>query len=212
MSSSELRAEYYNQKLIDKESLFLRWFLSDGAGALVLSSDQALSGGYEIEDVYTESIGGKRPSLMYNLRPACCLSPVDEYNRGLHHLRQNFRNELATSVFREPDGHSVFFAGLQRMLSRGLIPVEKIRYFQVNMPTRHIVDSIMDECVGIGISRDSLFTNLDRMGYCGPPMALIGLDNIISGEKIESQDRVVSFVTEVSKFMQAGYSVKYGES
>src|SRR5512137_662021 len=41
VSSSELRAEYYNQALVDKESLFLRWFLCDGAGALVLTTDPA---------------------------------------------------------------------------------------------------------------------------------------------------------------------------
>jgi len=49
MSSSELRAEYYNPAVIDKESLFLRWFLSDGAGAVVLSSDPARSVGLELE-------------------------------------------------------------------------------------------------------------------------------------------------------------------
>jgi 3-oxoacyl-[acyl-carrier-protein] synthase III len=38
MSSSELRAEYYNQPIVKKEELFLRYFLSYGAGALVLQA------------------------------------------------------------------------------------------------------------------------------------------------------------------------------
>ena len=208
MSSSELRAEYYNQKLLDKESLFLRWFLCDGAGAIILTTDSVKSAGFELEVVYTESIGGHRPSLMYNCRPAYCLNPQTEYDQGLHHLRQNFRNELATSVFRDPDGTSVFFAGLKRMLSLHKVPVETIRYFQVNMPTRHIIDSIMDECETLGIPRTALFTRLDKLGYCGPPMGLVGLDMIVNHEQCRSGERIVSFVTEVSKFMQAGYSIK----
>src|SRR4030042_2995670 len=44
MSSSELRAEYYNQPLVSKEELFLRYYLSDGAGALLLQSDNSGTG------------------------------------------------------------------------------------------------------------------------------------------------------------------------
>ena len=39
MSSSELVAEYYNQPLVKKEELFLRYFLSDGAAALFLKAE-----------------------------------------------------------------------------------------------------------------------------------------------------------------------------
>ncbi|MCU0663732.1 MAG: hypothetical protein MUC50_15560 [Myxococcota bacterium] len=48
IASSELRAEYYNQALVDKDSLFLRWFLGDGAGAVVLTADPCRSLGYEL--------------------------------------------------------------------------------------------------------------------------------------------------------------------
>jgi len=204
-----LRASYYNQALVDKESLFLRWFLCDGAGAVILTTDMSIAKQwYKIETVYVESVGGNRPSLMYNKRPAYCMSPLEEYESASHHLRQNFRNELSTAVFQEPDG-SVFFNGLKRMLDKFPVPTESIRYFQVNMPSRHIIDSIMDECEKIGIRRDRLFTNLSRLGYCGPPMAFIGLDNIIRTGNMQSGERIISFVTEVSKFMQAGYSVLY---
>jgi 3-oxoacyl-[acyl-carrier-protein] synthase III len=207
ISSSELRAEYYNQPLIDKESLFLRWFLCDGAGACVVTSDPARSKGYEIEQTYIESVGGKRPSLMFNERPALWLPPDREFAEGRHHLRQKFRNELSTSVFQEKDG-SVFFNGLKRMLAGGKVPVDKIKLFQVNMPTKHIIDSIMDECTAIGIPASALYTRLSDLGYCGPPMVFICLDKIMREETLDKGDRIVSFVTEVSKFMQAGYSIK----
>jgi len=208
MASSQLRAEYYNQKLVDKESLFLRWFLCDGAGAVILTKDRNRSNGFGVEYTFIESIGGKKPSLMFDKRPALWLNPKVEFEKGLHHVRQNFRNELGTSSFQEKDG-SVFFNGLRRMLGECNVPPETIRYLQVNMPARHIVDSIKDECLTIGIKPNAFYTRLDTLGYCGPPMALIGLDNIIRGEKFSKGERIASFATEASKFMQAGYVIRY---
>jgi 3-oxoacyl-[acyl-carrier-protein] synthase III len=207
IASSELRAEYYNQALIDKESLFLRWFLCDGAGALILTADRACSAGYEVEYTYIESIGGNRPALMYNERPAYWMNPRDEFDQGRHHLKQRFRNALSTSLFQEPDG-SVFYKGLCRMLERGVIPANRIAFFQVNLPARHIVESVMDECEKLGIPRERFYTRLHEIGYCGPPTALMCLDSIVRAETLKPDERIVSFVTEVSKFMQAGYSMR----
>lgn len=208
MASSELRAEYYNQSLVTKEALFLRWFLCDGAGALLLSSNKDKSSGYELEHTFIESIGGKRPSLMYNKRPAYWMNPKEEYEKGYHHLQQRFRNTLSTEIFQEKDG-SIFIKGLKRMFSEVNIPIETIKLFQLNFPAKHIVESIIDELEEMGIPRSSFYTKLDKFGYSGPPMAFICLDKIIREETLETNDRIISFVTEVSKFMQAGYSVKY---
>ena len=208
LASSELRAEYYNQQMVDKESLFLRWFLCDGAGALVLSDDAAVSKGFKIEYSYIESIGGKRPSLMFNHRPAYWMNPKEEFEKACHHLHQRFSNTLSTQVFQEEKG-SVFFNGLMRMLSKGNIPAGEINLFQLNLPSKHIAESVMDECQALGIPASAFYTKLDEYGYSGPPIALICLDKIIREETLNHGDRIVSFVTEVSKFMQAGYSVVY---
>lgn len=208
ISSSELRAEYFNQAAVDKESLFLRWFLCDGAGAVVLTTDRPARPGLVLEHAYVESVGGKRPSLMFNHRPAYWMNPREEFEQGAHHLRQRFRNELATGIFQEPGG-SVFFNGFRRMLDQGGIDPRAIRFFQINLPAKHIVDSVMDECEALGIPRSALCTRLDRMGYCGPPMPFIVLDDLLRHESLCPGDRVVSFVTEVSKFMQAGYSARH---
>jgi len=141
---------------------------------------------------------------MYNERPAYWLNPKHEYERGLHHLRQRFRNELATGIFQEQGG-SVFFKGLQRMLSRAQVPPESIRLFQVNLPTKHIAESVIEELERIGLDRSRFYTRLDSLGYSGPPMALICLDHIMREERLAPGERIASFVTEVSKFMQAGY-------
>jgi 3-oxoacyl-[acyl-carrier-protein] synthase-3 len=207
VASSELRAEYYNQALVDRESLFLRWFLCDGAGALVLTTDPALSKGFEVEHTYIESIGRGRPPHMFNLRPSYWLNPKEEYERGLHHLRQMFRNSLGTEVFQEPDG-SIFCNGFKRMLKGTGIGLDTIGLFQINLPARHIADSVRDELEAMGLPPSVIYSKLDELGYAGPPTAIICLDKIVREETLPPGQRVVSFVTEVSKFMQAGYVLR----
>lgn len=208
MSSSELRAEYYNQEIVKKEELFLRYFLSDGAGALILQAqDNFSTKGLYVNNAYTESIGGKKPSAMLNKRPAYWMNPKEEYEKGYHHLAQMFNEQLGEH-FHEENG-SVFYHGLSRMIDMYKIDVKKLKYFQVNFPSKHISELIIEECERLGIDKNTLYTGIASMGYAGPPMAFISLHKIVQEEQLNNGDLVLSFVTEVSKFMQAGFTLEY---
>lgn len=208
MASSELRTEYYNLAKIKKEDIFLRYFLSDGAAALILeSTDKSRDEGLFLEHCHIESIGGNKPSAMGNQRPAYFMNPKDEYEQAYHHLSQVF-NEKLRDLFHEPDG-SVFVKGLKRMLENHPIDKSKIRHFQVNFPSKHIADLIMDECEEIGIPRHTLFTRMSSMGYIGPPMVFACMAEICQEGGLNQNDIILSFVTEVSKFMQAGFVCQY---
>jgi 3-oxoacyl-[acyl-carrier-protein] synthase III len=211
MSSSELVAEYYNQPLVKKEELFLRYFLSDGAAAIVLKAQehQHQPSGLILEHTYMESVGGNKPSAMGNKRPAYWMNPKEEYEHGYHHLAQMFQEELSAN-FLEKDG-SVFLHGLKRMIEKQQIDLTPLRFFQVNFPSKHISELIMDECLSLGIKRETLYSKMATMGYIGPPMAFLCLDRIKKEEKLNDGDLILSFVTEVSKFMQAGYTIRYNE-
>jgi 3-oxoacyl-[acyl-carrier-protein] synthase III len=206
ISSSELVAEYYNQPLVKKEELFLRYFLSDGAAAVVLKAADKRHDGLFVEYNYIESIGGKKPSAMGNKRPAYFMNPRQEFELGYHHLAQMFQEELREN-FHDADG-SVFIKGLQRMLAKYPIDIDMVKYFQVNFPSKHISELIMDECATLGINRNTLYSKMATMGYIGPPMALLCLDRIRKEEQLENGDIILSFVTEVSKFMQGGYVMR----
>lgn len=205
MSSSELRAEYYNQPIVKKEELFLRNFLCDGAGALVLEASNDDKNGVFLEHAYMESIGGKKPSVMFNRRPAYWMNPVDEFNNGYHHITQVFQEQLR-KYFHDQDG-TVFYKGLKRMIEKYKIDLTNLKYFQVNLPSKHISDLVMEECSKLGINMDTLYTKISKMGYSGPPMVFICLDKILREEELNKDDLIFSFVTEVSKFMQAGFTM-----
>jgi 3-oxoacyl-[acyl-carrier-protein] synthase III len=95
------------------------------------------------------------------------------------------------------------------MLEKSQIPIESIKLFQVNLPAKHIAESVVEEFQQNGVERGAFYTKLDEVGYSGPPMALICLDKIVREESFANGDRIASFVTEVSKFMQAGCVIKY---
>jgi 3-oxoacyl-[acyl-carrier-protein] synthase III len=206
ISSSELRAEYYNQKVLRKEELFLRYFLCDGAGALVLRAAGEDEHGLFIENVMTESVGGLKPAAMLNTRPAYYMNPIDEFNGGHHHLAQMFNEQLRVH-FHDEDG-SVFIKGLKRLIARYDVDPSKIKFFQVNFPSKHISELIIDECAELGIKKEMLYSPMAAMGYVGPPMVFICLDKILREETLVPGNLVVSFVTEVSKFMQAGFTLE----
>lgn len=204
ISSSELRADYYNPQKITKEHLFLRYILGDGAGAIILQANGAtLRGDVEVREVYTESVGGDKPAGMSNMRPAWWMNPQEEFEAGAHHLSQLLGDQLQQQFF-SPEG-SVFYQGLQRMLDKCPIETRQVSHFQVNFPSKHIAETVLDECIQLGFPAHSWYTRLANLGYPGPPMVFICIDHILRNEPLQPGRFIVSFVTEVSKFMQAGY-------
>lgn len=206
ISSSELRASYYNQPLIRKEELFLRYFLCDGAGALVLKAAAKGEPGIVVECAHMESVGGLKPPAMLNRRPPYWMNPQEEWEQGRHHLAQMFNDQLRAH-FHDSDG-SVFYKGLKRMIEKYDLNISGLKFFQVNFPSKHIAELMIEECGALGIKPETMYTRMSDMGYPGPPMVFISLDHILRNENLKPGDQILSFVTEVSKFMQAGFSLR----
>ena len=135
------------------------------------------------------------------------MNPKEEYEKAYHHLAQLFNDQLRVH-FNEEDG-SVFYKGLKRMMEKYPFNVDDVRFFQVNFPSKHISELVMEECEALGIPREKLYAKMSTIGYIGPPMAIISIDRMIREEQFNRGDLILSFVTEVSKFMQAGFLLKY---
>lgn len=209
VTSSSLTADFFNQAVLKIEDAFMRWFLCDGSGAAVLVSSDKKSDGLFVDHTYIESVGGNKPSVMHNGFPSYWVNAREVYNKGYHHMSQMFKDEVRIHMLDE-NKRTVFTNGIQRMLDKYKIDISNLRFFQLNMPTKHIIEIILSECENVlGISRDKLYTKVSKMGYPGPPAALICLDKINREEKLNKDDMILSFVVEVSKFIQAGFTLTY---
>jgi 3-oxoacyl-[acyl-carrier-protein] synthase III len=208
MISPGMMPEYYNQQKLNRETVFMRWFLCDGAAAMIVSADDAKKPGLVVEGNYLESIGCKCESIMHDHRPARPMSPLQEYETAAHHVQQSFRNALHSGTFQEESGKSVMFSGMKRMIAKLGLTLDDTRFMQINLPSKQITEILLEEILELGIARSALYTKLDKLGYCGPPMAFMCIDQIMRHENLKNNERIISFVTEVSKFMQAGYLLR----
>jgi len=211
VSSSFFIPEFYNQEQLTKEDVFLRWYLCDGAGAMVFSAEDKQDKGFYLKNSYIESAGGNKESAMGNRLPARWNNPIDTFDKGLHHIRQVYLNQMKGMAHKEEDGKTIFYAALKRMLEQQSIPLEDLKYFVVNMPSKSVREYIMNECVELGIPTDKVYSAVEEVGYAGPPAAVISIDQILKKGDFKNGDLVFSFVMEVSKFMQAGFVLEYVE-
>jgi len=199
ISSAFLRAEYFNQEVMTENQAVLRWFLSDGAGALVLTSEKPENHPLKVMDTYLESVGAGLEPAMKMLIGAEKTDLRKIYENGWHHLVQDIKvvAKLAPELFGK---------GIHEMLDRTHIDVSKVKCFFANIPTKHLMDLAVKN-----LKRDfenpdlPFYTKLSTRGYQGAPAIIIGIEDYLQETSLSPGDSLVSFVTESSKWMHAGF-------
>ena len=204
LSSPLLRAEYFNQRVMEKPQILLRWFLSDGAGALVLTSDPGVGQKrLRVVDTYVESMGlGLGPDMYCRVGGHRC-HPLETYEKGWHHLSQNFESvaklgvELAKKAF-------------DRMMDRFGMQWRDVKYVFMNVPTRHIYDQVVSL---MRKDKDAphvqFYSKLAERGYPGPCAIVHALDGFLQENTPQEGDLLASVVAESSKWIYAGFVLEY---
>ena len=210
MASSTARAEFFNQKLVKRDEIMLRWFLCDGAGCMIFTKDDSSQPkGTYLDAAYIESVGCGINPMMFNKKRAYSMNPQEEYNQALHHIAQRSTNMRTDDNSGDVLIVNTFIEGLKRMVKQCNIDLGKITLFNINFPAEHVNQAIMEKCIEMGIAADAFYSKLGDYGYSGAPMALITIDKLLKEEKLKENDQILSFVLEVSKIMQAGFLLKH---
>jgi 3-oxoacyl-[acyl-carrier-protein] synthase III len=125
------------------------------------------------------------------------------YSHGWHHLTQDLKTvaKLAPELGRK---------GVRMMLEKWNLDLSQVKCFFLNIPTKHLMD------IGVKIVKTDLknpdlyfYTKLSTRGYPGAPAIIIALDEYLSETSLTHKDLLVSFVTESSKWMHAGFILEY---
>ncbi len=199
ISSIFLRADYFNHKALTLEQVILRWFLSDGSGALVMSSEKGPNINLEVTDTYLESVGlGIEPSM--SMRVGVVSShPLEVFENGDHHLVQDVKKvaELGGKFFKE---------GFDQMIEKTGLKLQEVKCFFLNVPTKHMMDELTYRLrKDFNYPNLPFYTKLATRGYQGAPAVIIALDDYLKEAPMLPGERWVSFVTESSKWMHAGF-------
>lgn len=204
LSSALLRADFFNQKVLDKPQILLRWFLSDGAGAVVLTSDPDIGRQrLRVRHTYIESLGLGLGPDMYCRVGGTRVHPLVTYEHGWHHLSQNFESvaKLGIDLAKK--------AG-DRMMERIGLDWRDIECIFMNVPTKHIHDQVVADMKREKNSPQlKFYSKLAERGYPGPCAIIHALDGFLQENNPPEGALLASVVAESSKWMYAGFVLEY---
>ena len=196
------------------EKEFLRWMLSDGAGALLLER-QPRPGhtALEIEwmDLFSQA----------HLLPACMYAGADRDLDGnlVGWMRMDQRERDLTSVFsvkqdvrllKENVVKHTFLGPLQATILRRGLKSGAIDWFLPHLSSEYFREAVaqaLDEA-GLPLPQEKWFTNLTSRGNTGSASIYIMIDELLRSGLLKDGERILCFVPESGRFSSCLFQLR----
>jgi 3-oxoacyl-[acyl-carrier-protein] synthase-3 len=187
------------------EKDFLRWMLSDGAGALLIESAPRPGLNLRIEWIDIFSYAHLLPACMYcgaekdadgALRSWLSYSACERETRSLFTLKQDVKllnNEVIEHTLVKPLGRVIPQRGLSSGSVDWFLPHYSSEYFRAP-----VADGIAR--AGLPIPQERWFTNLDRVGNVGSASIYIMLHELLKSGKLRDGQHLLCWVPESGRF------------
>ena len=213
--STWLSAKKYNHEIINLKNLeeqpiiafkkdFLRWMLSDGAGAFLLENKP--SGDISLKIEWMESF-----SYAFELE-TCMYAGGDKLENGEIKAWSDFTPEqwLNESVFAVKQDvklldEFILPKGVQSMteaMAKHDVTAEDVDYFLPHVSSHFFVDGLkkgLNE-KGIVLNDEKWFMNLLRVGNVGSASIYIAVEELMNSGKLKKGDRILLSVPESGRF------------
>lgn len=198
---SELEANPYVS--FDKD--FLRWMLSDGAGAFLLESQPNNSGiSLRIDWIEGFSFANEMEACMYmgadkledgTLKSYLDYTPQEIINKSILSIKQDVKLLGANIV-------SLGFKKLKSSIESKGMDVNEIDHFLPHMSSFFFEDKMYNEMksLGIEIPKEKWFTNLGTKGNVGAASIYLMLDELFNSGKLQKGQKILLGVPESSRF------------
>ena len=199
-------AELENNPEIAFEKDFLRWMLSDGAGAFLVQNQPATEGlSLRIEWIEILSQAGSMEACMYaggEKQEDGSLKgwkefPADEWTkRSVFSVKQDVRLLNESVVFQ------TIGKPLEKvMATRGLTPAA-VDWFLPHMSSEYFRKPLADCMASLGfpVAQEKWFTNLHTKGNTGSAAIYIMVDELFKSGKLKAGERLLCFIPESGRF------------
>jgi 3-oxoacyl-[acyl-carrier-protein] synthase-3 len=199
-------AELESNPEIAFEKDFLRWMLSDGAGAFLVQNQPEKEGlSLRIEWIDILSQAGNMGACMYaggEKQEDGSLKgwkefPADEWTkRSVFSVKQDVR------LLNESVVYQTFGKSLERVMhTRGLTPAN-VDWFLPHMSSEYFRRPITDcmASTGFTVPQEKWFTNLHTKGNTGSAAIYIMLDELFKSGKLKAGERLLCFIPESGRF------------
>lgn len=216
--STWLNSETYEDELKHLESLeenpilafnkdFLRWMLSDGAGAFLLQNEP--KGDFPLRIEWMEGY-----SYAYELEPCMYaggdklddgfLKPWSEYSsnqwskQSLFALKQDVKLLSENILTKGVDS-------LKKALAKHDLTPADISYYLPHISSYYFKESLFNEMVvqGIEIPWEKWFINLEKVGNIGAGSIYVMLEELVSSGSLRKGDTILLSVPESARFSYA---------
>lgn len=190
------------------EKDFLRWMLSDGAGAFLLESKKSAEGpALKVEWIELSSFANELETCMYMGGE----KDADGKMVGYHEMRvEDLVNNSVLSLKQDVKMLSENivnkgFSFLSVLLGKKGIDISSIDYFLPHMSSHFFKDKIYEvlEANNIGIPYEKWFYNLKTKGNVGAGSIYIMLEELFYSGKLKEGDRILLAVPESARFSYA---------
>lgn len=190
------------------EKDFLRWMLSDGAGAFLLENRKPNNGiSFKVEWVEICSFANELPTCMY------MGAEKDEQNNLVGYQDMPLEEVVQKSVLSLKQDVKMLsenivnkgFTFLSTLLKRKAVNVLEVDYFLPHMSSYFFQSKIYDvlEKNGIAIPYEKWFVNLKSCGNTGAGSIYIMLDELAISGKLKKGDKILLAVPESARFSYA---------
>lgn len=187
------------------EKEFLRWMLSDGAAAFLLSDTPSKEGlSLKVEWIEGVSYANEKEGCMYM---GCEKLPDGTLKSYLEYTPEEIANKSLLSIKQDVkllSEHIVPLggAGLKAALIKHGIKSEDVQYFLPHMSSEFFKDKIFKRLIEneTGIPYDKWFVNLDKLGNVGAASVYLMVDELFHSGKLKKGDKILLLVPESARF------------
>ncbi len=202
------RLEELNEKpILGFEKDFLRWMLSDGAGAVLLENAPNAPISLKIEWMEFYSYAHEIEACMYagadknddgSLKPWSEFTPEEWLQQSIFGIKQDVK--LLDEHIMQKGSDS-----LKSSLDKHQLTGNDINYFLAHMSSYYFVDKLQNSLANnnIEIPSEKWFLNLDKVGNVGSASIYLMLEELMNSGKLKNDDTILLAVPESSRFSYA---------
>ena len=186
------------------EKDFLRFMLSDGAGAVFLQDHPEGECPLKVEWIEMTSYANELPTCMFMGSELTSMeqtkswkefTPEEMKSRGVMLLKQDIR-QLKKHIIKYWVDH------IETVLAKHNIKAEEIDYVIPHVSSMFFYEKLNDEITarGIALTKEKWFTNLTSVGNIGSAAIYVALDELIRTKDLKRGGKILLLVPESGRF------------
>ena len=214
-SSSYLKATIFEEELKHLEDLgsnpilafnkdFIRWMLSDGAGAFLLENKAKGKNSLRIEWMEGYSYAHELEACMYTgadkindgqLKSWTEYSSKELIEKSIFSVKQDVKLLSENILVKGVDS-------LKKAIDKNHLKAEDITYYLPHISSYYFKDTLYNEMIkqGVEIPWENWFMNLSHVGNVGSASIYLMLEELFNSDKLKKGDKILLSVPESARF------------